>query len=296
MGSNQSQTYSSTMMNTNYNISGSTSVQQQQQADSDIEALSRFLAASSSGNDPQQQPIVDVSVSDQAMAAFLAATTAGGSAVAYPDNSNFGISVQDSPLAIASIEITPSPSMQQPQFSDLSQDAALAAAGFAAAANGMATTPLLSPIASAMQGNSPLLAGNADMDSPLSSHSFSGFGSNALNSMLGGSGVPVHNSYSATGGLSLPQMSTSSSGFLLPPGSCGPGAYSTGSILGKRTSEEAGLPIIPVGVPLSKRVTMPASYGGNLGDGPTISSMPIPSGVSHSHWLVGEQLCSCPEW
>ncbi|ORX69575.1 hypothetical protein DL89DRAFT_267760 [Linderina pennispora] len=239
----------------------------QQTPSSDIDALSNFLS-STTGADPAVQAMIDVNVNGQTMAAFLASSAAG-----YPVEAQV-------PLEIASIGVTPSQSLQPPQFGDLPpSDAALAAAAAAGlsathAASGMATTPLLSPIVS-MQGHSPLLNTTTDIGSPMS-HSFSGFNTSSLNTMFT---APQPSSYSSSSfGLNPP--ATSSGNFLLPPGARDMmNPQSSAGLLGKRTCEEAGLPSFPVGVPLSKRVSMPISYGQtSLHDGDT-SPMPIPSSI-----------------
>ncbi|KAJ1944734.1 hypothetical protein FBU59_002520 [Linderina macrospora] len=230
----------------------------QQAPPSDIEALNNFLA-STTGSDPTVQAMIDVNVNGQTMAAFLASSAAG-----YPVEAQ-------TPLEIASIGVTPSHSLQPPQFNELPpNEVALAAA----AAAGLSTTPLLSPIVS-MQGHSPLLNGTTDIGSPMS-HSFSAFNTSSLNTMFT---APHANSYSS-GGFNLNPTATSSSNYLAPPGARDMmNPQSSNSLLGKRTSEEAGLPSFPAGVPLSKRISMPISYGQTTLHDDETSPMPIPSSI-----------------
>ncbi|KAJ1966303.1 hypothetical protein GGI12_000146, partial [Dipsacomyces acuminosporus] len=263
MNAQQTQDYlRTTLINGNFNVNI-------QQVDDDISALSNLLAASVTGSDLQRhQPAVDIDINEQAMAALLAtaaaAATTAPASDAYTDNQALQISAQTSPLILASLGLTPTSSIQNSQYSNPNQTTALAAA--VAATSGIA-----------IRDNSPLLTCAVDMESQVGSQTLPGLDPVTLGSMFGGD---ASTSASACRGFSLPHAPASNANMLLSPVSRNPSAYSPGTILGKRSFEEAGLPIIPTSVPLSKRVTMPAVYGSSLDDSSAMSIMPVPCGAS----------------
>ncbi|KAJ1939540.1 hypothetical protein GGF37_004358 [Kickxella alabastrina] len=257
-----------------------------QQADDHITALNNFLGMSSSTSNTMQPPSQSSTqqhqqrqpslsgVSDQAMAAFLAASTTA----AYTGIPAMSILSQNSPLMINPIGITPSQSLQSLQLNDFGSDAAtLAAANFAV-------------VSQQQQHQQPgsLLTSTVDMSNSLyNNNSLTNMDSESLSSMLSASAaqqqqrptfVTVPGNYNVS----------SNSGFLTPTAVSYEQAAQARAqaqaqaqanfdyMMGKRKFDDTDMSILPspMGVPLGKRVTMPASYG----DYQT-RPMPIPTGI-----------------
>ncbi|KAJ2699881.1 hypothetical protein H4218_002354 [Coemansia sp. IMI 209128] len=230
---------------------------QQRQADDDLAALNEFLAASSVVASAQQSRQPVVSVNDQTMAAILASASA-----AYPDQPTLAMAGSASPLILASIGVTPSQSMQASHFGDMGSDAAtLSAANFtsAQACNAMPS---------------------ADMSGPLYSQALSSFDAASLTAMLGNVSQSPYSASHNGGVFDVPIITEqpASNDFLAPP----PSNFDQLShVLGKRKSMEYddGPMNFARGVPLSKRVSMPAYFGDRNTGVVDSSVMPMPTGV-----------------
>ncbi|KAJ1853048.1 hypothetical protein GGH12_005099 [Coemansia sp. RSA 1822] len=163
---------------------------------------------------------------------------------AYTSSASIDNSVYDnSPLMLNSVGVTPA---QSHQITDIGADAALAVAG-------LTTHP-------SQNIESP----TGDYDA-VYSQQLTGFDAATLASILGAQS-PAPFSANA---FEFPH--TSAQGFLAPHRA----DQFAGSVLGKRKAD--GMPS-PMGVPMGKRVSMPASFGANMGaygSGP----MPVPSGM-----------------
>ncbi|KAJ2725545.1 hypothetical protein GGI07_001173 [Coemansia sp. Benny D115] len=270
MDSQQMQSYSPTSIMESL----TRTVQTSQHADDHIAALNSFLGMTGSPQQPQQpqqqqpqqQRPAMAAVSDQAMAAFLASTTG-----AYADMAGLGVAAsQNSPLVVNTIGITPSQSMQSLQLNDFGADvASLAAAGFAVS----------------QQPSNNLLSSTVDMSSSLYNNaSLNSMDSSSLSSMLSApaqqtSLAAVASPYNST------QIPSNSADFLSPSGTGYEQMMAQNNLeimLGKRKYDEADLNFMPssMGVPLSKRVSMPVTYGDYQGRVISGSSMPVPTGIN----------------
>ncbi|KAJ2744889.1 hypothetical protein GGI20_002618 [Coemansia sp. BCRC 34301] len=224
--------------------------QQQQQADNDLAALNEFLAASSAVVSAQQSRQQTANVDDQTMAALLASASG-----AYTDPQVLALSGPTSPLALASVGVTPSQSMQASHLGDMSSEAAgLSAAGLSAAYTTDSSCPMFSQ--------------------PLSSFDTS------LTALLGTASHSPYSASSSGGVLDIPVITEQrpSDEYVTPL----PSNYDQlGFVLGKRKAVEFddGLVTSARGVPLSKRVSMPAYYGDRSTATLDNSSMPAPTGV-----------------
>ncbi|KAJ2469554.1 hypothetical protein GGI02_003370 [Coemansia sp. RSA 2322] len=200
------------------------------------------------------------------MAAILASATS-----AYTDAQLAAMSGSASPLNLASIGVTPSQSFQASQLGDLSADAAaLAATGFAgsSADNSIART--------------------ADVHDSLYSQSMSSLDAATLASMLASAGHSPYSPPSASGTFGLPLISEEppSAGFLASPLQLQTQPLSGGYdqlhfVLGKRKADEFCSDMLSstMGVPLSKRVSMPVYFGDRNAGAPNSSAIPVPIGI-----------------
>ncbi|KAJ2508403.1 hypothetical protein IWW47_000629 [Coemansia sp. RSA 2052] len=219
--------------------SGYRTSQQQQQADDDLTALNEFLAASSAVASAQQsrQPIV--TVDDQTMAAILASASG-----AYTDPHTLVMSGPTSPLALASIGVTPSQSMQASRLGDVSS------------------------------------ANATELSCPLYSQPLSSFDTASLTAILGNTGHSPYSASSSGGVLDVPVITEQppSDDFITPL----PSNYDQFSfVLGKRKAVEFDDSLVNSarGVPLSKRVSMPVYFGDRYAGALDNSPMPMPTGV-----------------
>ncbi|KAJ1725087.1 hypothetical protein LPJ53_000738 [Coemansia erecta] len=244
------------------------------QADDHIAALNDFLGMSSpsaatvsttasaptSANQraQQQQQQHQQQRQQQAMAAFLASTTAR-----YTDIPAMSVLSQNSPLMVNTVDITPSQSIQSMHLGDFG------AATLAASQNQPGT----------------LLTSTVDMSNQLyNNSSLASMDSASLTSMLS---APAQQAVFDTvpSQYNVPQIPTTS-GFLTPAALSYDQAAAAAQaniefMLGKRKYDDTDMGYIQgaIGVPLSKRVSMPASYG-DYQSHATTSTMPIPSGIS----------------
>ncbi|KAJ2899574.1 hypothetical protein IWW38_000924 [Coemansia aciculifera] len=234
--------------------------QRQRQADDDLAALNEFLTVSSAVASAQhsRQPVV--SVDDQTMATIL--SSAPG---AYTDQHTLVMSGgPTSPLTLASIGVTPSQSLQAMS--------AEAAASFANAQTGNYMLP-----ANAASTTSA----TTELSRSLFSQPLSGLDAASLSAILGSADHSPYTASSNGGGLlEVPTITEQppSEDFAVTPR----GSYSQmGLTLGKRKAVEFddGPVNTIMGVPLSKRVSMPAFVCDRSTNAMDNSFMPIPTGV-----------------
>ncbi|KAJ2340892.1 hypothetical protein GGF43_006301, partial [Coemansia sp. RSA 2618] len=244
-------------------LSTSTSTPQFQ-SDDHIAALNSFLGMSPAAGAPQSQMTM---VSDQDMAAFLVSA-------AYTNTPSVEVSAYDnSPMLLNSAGITPAQSIQSLHITDIGADAALAVAGLT---SGSMIRPV--PSNTSVIIESPLATSANEFGSELYSQQLTNFDSASLASIL--SAQPQAPFSASSTGFDISLTSAPNAGFLAATDGFDQLVRSSnGGLLGKRKLDEVDtLMPAPMGVPLSKRVSMPASFGANLGtfgDG----SMPIPTGM-----------------
>ncbi|KAJ2855220.1 hypothetical protein J3B02_002281 [Coemansia erecta] len=215
---------------------------------------------------------------DQAIAAFLASTTA---IAAYGSIPPVGVPSQNSPLMVNTIGITPSQSIQSLQLNDFGSD-----------------TASFAVLAASQTQPGTLAATTVDMaNSIYSNNSFASIDSASISSMLSAPAQQaVFETTAAPGSFSMAQVpatvaSNASTGFLTPSAISYEQATAAAAatqanidlILGKRRFDETDMcfftPVIG-GVPLSKRVSMPASYGDFQSQvAPSIMPMPAEIGM-----------------
>ncbi|KAJ2231009.1 hypothetical protein GGH97_006167, partial [Coemansia sp. RSA 475] len=162
---------------------------------------------------------------------------------AYTSSVSMENSVYDSPLMLNSVGVTPA---QSHQITDIGADAALAVAG-------LTTRP-------SQNIESP----TGDYDA-VYGQQLAGFDAATLASILGAQSPAPFSANTF-------EFPHSAGGFLAPHRA----DQFAGSVLGKRKAD--GMPS-PMGVPVGKRVSMPASFGTNMGVYGS-GSMPVPSGMS----------------
>ncbi|KAJ2850149.1 hypothetical protein IWW36_002106 [Coemansia brasiliensis] len=213
------------------------------QADEHIDALNTFLGITPSTS--QQQAAL---TSDQDMAAFLVSS-------AYSNASPIEATAFESPMMLNSIGITP---FQSLQMTDIGADAASAVAG-------LTSTPQV--CTSGANVESPLAT--SDFSSALYSQQLAGIDEASLATILGTQTQAPFPASSASFDLGLASAATQAEGT---------NQLANSKVLGKRKLDDAeGLMPAPTGVPLSKRVSMPASFGANLN---VIGSVSLPTGIS----------------
>ncbi|KAJ2090550.1 hypothetical protein IW138_002557 [Coemansia sp. RSA 986] len=252
---------------------------QQQVDDQNIVALNNFLGITSTTMplSSPQQPITSACSNEQAIAAFLASTTS-----AYTDVPILSLPIQESPMLLNSIGTTPAQSIQSIQLSDIGSDVA-------AIATDIGSNALFGqqPLSSA--GFDPSL--NMFNSVPASRNSTRGA---AVNQSLIQQPHVTQSYLSPSGALDQQQQQQQQSYYL-----------DANSVLGKHKRAEDiddnGFQDLfgPIGVPLSKRVSMPASYGATanmfcgtsasnaaavsnavVGAADSCSIMPIPTGMA----------------
>ncbi|KAJ1878685.1 hypothetical protein LPJ57_003272, partial [Coemansia sp. RSA 486] len=275
-------------------VSGSQ--QQQLQDDEHIAALNSFLGmASSPGTSgsvrsqqrrqqqqqqqQQQQPQQTMaSANDQAMAAFLASTAA-----TYSGIPAVGVPSQHSPMMTSTIGITPSQSIQSLQLNDFGSDA----------------TSLAVLAASQTQPGVLTTTTTVDMANPVySNNSLTSIDSASFSSMLSAPAQQaVFETSAAPGSYSMAQVPAtipSNSGFLTPTAvsydqaAAAAAAVAQANIdllLGKRKFDDTEMGFLTPsigGVPLSKRVSMPVSYGDFQSQAAAAAAtmMPVPADIS----------------
>ncbi|KAJ2660393.1 hypothetical protein IWW48_002977 [Coemansia sp. RSA 1200] len=262
------------------NFSAHSQAAQQHIDDQNIAALNSFLGISQTAmplSSPQQPTDSATCSNEQAIAAFLASTTS-----TYPGGQAISLSTQESPMLVNSIGITPAQSIQSIQFSDFGTDAAAIAA--AVENLGAYTQPASVSNSTGSPSVSSSGATVVDMGTiPLLGQSFSsnGFEPSAFNMFSNAStqhspGNPINQTV-------LQPVSTTQS-FMSPTEALGRqqqqqqqrvGVFDTinASVLRKRgRADEIDDDSVyrgffgTMGAPLSKRVSMPASYGATTND------------------------------
>ncbi|KAJ1827920.1 hypothetical protein LPJ56_001394 [Coemansia sp. RSA 2599] len=215
-----------------------------------------------------------ISANDQAMAAFLASTAA-----AYSGIPAVGIPSQNSPLMANTVGITPSQSIQSLQLNDFGSDAAS-----------------LAVLAASQTQPGALAATTVDMaNSIYSNNSFASIDSASFSSMLSAPAQQAVFETAATPGtynmaqVPATMAPNATAGFLTPSAvsydQAAAAAAATQTnielILGKRKFDEAEMGFLTPtigGVPLSKRVSMPASYG-DFQNQAAPAMMPMPAEI-----------------
>ncbi|KAJ2802603.1 hypothetical protein H4R20_003220 [Coemansia guatemalensis] len=219
------------------------------QSDDDIRALNSLLGMSQVTTPQQQQPPT-IAVGDQDFATFLESA----SAAAYTNASPTDAPVYGSPMMINSVGITPAQSIQSLQISDPSADAAFATVGLT---NG----PAVYSTASTVSVEDPLAVGAVDFGSSLYGQQLSNVD---LAAILGSSMQASLSTFSPSFDLSL--ATTPNDGHFAPTDDFDQLLSSACGVTGKRRrqdSDDSMMPA-PTGAPLSKRVTMPASFDGKI--------------------------------
>ncbi|KAI9503691.1 helix-loop-helix DNA-binding domain-containing protein [Coemansia spiralis] len=250
------------------NIPAGAQLSQQQNDEQNIAALNSFLGISPTSlslSSPQQSAQI-ACTNEQAMAAFLAST-----ATAYSDPQALSLPLQDSPIFLNSTGITPAQSIQSIQLGDLGSDAAT----FAAAASNC--LPTCNQTGTGSSSDSPMMAGTADMSNPFLSQSLSAGLESSLNMFCSPVQQSPYNNMTLLPSASLERQQLQQQYF--------PTSNGANTVLGKHSRAEDAIDynelqalFAPVGVPLSKRVSMPVLYRGAatfIGDGGPAATMPV---------------------
>ncbi|KAJ2510095.1 hypothetical protein H4217_008031 [Coemansia sp. RSA 1939] len=262
------------------NFSAHSQAAQQHIDDQNIAALNSFLGISQTTmplSSPQQPTDSATCSNEQAIAAFLASTTS-----AYPGGQALSLSTQESPMLVNSIGITPVQSIQSIQFSDFGADAA----AIAAAVENLGAYTQPTSVSNSIGSPSVSSSGATVVEMgtiPLLGQSFSSNGLEPSAFNMFSNASAQHSPENPINQTVLQPVSTTQS-FMSPTEALGwqqqqqqqrMGVFDTNnaSVLGKRAraDEIHGNSVYrglfgTMGAPLSKRVSMPASYGATTND------------------------------